>query len=1151
MKSRITFVFFLHIFFTGASSSAFNDSPQTFTLDGSLSNTSGSPLFDAAAKVRVQILDPSKTCVLYDEEQTVDTRGTNGKFNIMVGSAVGSGKRKALDSANTMQKVYQNVSAITAQAAPSQTCAGSSYTPAMGDIRYVRVIVTPTSSAAETLSPDMALDAVPNAMVAQSVQGLERTNILQVNAAAQTTQARLEQLLSALTSTSGNSVKYDGTNIVTYNPNDGSNIASGTIASASIVSLAWAKLTSIPAPISTIGGLSCANGKILKMAAGSWSCADDDTGGGGGGGAPSGTAGGDLSNSYPNPIVAGIQGFPVDTATPLVSQVMMYDGSKWAPSNFNLSNLRTTTGMNQFAGAACSASQALTWTAITDQVTCQNIGGLSLSSAVTGTLPIANGGTGAASASAALNNLLPSQSGQNGKALVTDGTNSSWQTVSGGGGITALAGDVAASGTGSVAATIQANAVTTSKINNSAVTYAKLQDISTNNRLLGRATAGAGVAEEIQLGSGLSFAGTTLNTVSNGTVTGVTSGNSYITVTGTTAPVVTANVGTSTNTLATGDDSRITGALQRSGGTMSGAINMGAQDITNVGNIAMASSKNIQISNQSSDPSTGSWTMADKGRMWFNTTSNQLKYWDGSGVQILGVSGSGLTSLGGQNGSTQTFASGSSGNAPAITSSANVHTLNVPLANAGASVTSGTISNADYLAFNAKLGTATAFTGDVTGTYNNTVVGKIRGKNVSAAPTLSGQVLRYDGTNITPSFLSMFDLRSTVTGSQTFAAGCTSAQTLTWTSAIDNLACTNIAITGSAVSGNITGNAANVTGTVAVANGGTGATSLTGYIKGNGTSAFTASATIPATDLSGNLAIARFNSGTSASSSTYWRGDGTWATALTSESDPKVGANTPNYLSKWNGSALVASGVYENSGNVGIGTTTPGAVLDINNASTSNTAGLRINAQLNGSGPGLKIVSSTRSSSQNVMEVDSSTGSAMVVQASGNVGIGITSPGEKLEVSGNIKATSFVSTSDRRLKQDIHSVEGLGNILRLRGVRFNWRSTGQPEVGLIAQEVEKIFPEMVVTDAQSGYKAVKYQSLVAPLIESTKELYGMCRTQQERLFVLEENGRALRDENTKLQNENANLRKILERQGRELEYQSRALAIIKKKLGLQ
>jgi len=58
-------------------------------------------------------------------------------------------------------------------------------------------------------------------------------------------------------------------------------------------------------------------------------------------------------------------------------------------------------------------------------------------------------------------------------------------------------------------------------------------------------------------------------------------------------------------------------------------------------------------------------------------------------------------------------------------------------------------------------------------------------------------------------------------------------------------------LAGSKISGNISGNAANVTGTVVVANGGTGATTLTGYVKGNGTSAMTASATISGSDISG------------------------------------------------------------------------------------------------------------------------------------------------------------------------------------------------------------------------------------------------------------------------------------------------------------
>lgn len=64
------------------------------------------------------------------------------------------------------------------------------------------------------------------------------------------------------------------------------------------------------------------------------------------------------------------------------------------------------------------------------------------------------------------------------------------------------------------------SAVTTAKINNDAVTYAKIQNVSTNNRLLGRATAGAGDVEEITIGTGLTLTGTTLSATATGTVDG-------------------------------------------------------------------------------------------------------------------------------------------------------------------------------------------------------------------------------------------------------------------------------------------------------------------------------------------------------------------------------------------------------------------------------------------------------------------------------------------------------------------------------------------------------------------------------------------------------------------------------------------------------
>jgi formylglycine-generating enzyme required for sulfatase activity len=117
-------------------------------------------------------------------------------------------------------------------------------------------------------------------------------------------------------------------------------------------------------------------------------------------------------------------------------------------------------------------------------------------------------------------------------------------------------------------------------------------------------------------------------------------------------------------------------------------------------------------------------------------------------------------------------------------------------------------------------------------------VAKIQGQSVSAtAPTSAGQVLRYDGASAyIPAFLSLADIRSTVTPANAMFPGssCTAAQTLTWSSLTDTMSCTAIAIPSTQVSGlgtlatksAATLSSADVTGTLPVANGGTGQTSF-------------------------------------------------------------------------------------------------------------------------------------------------------------------------------------------------------------------------------------------------------------------------------------------------------------------------------------
>ncbi|MCX6106297.1 MAG: hypothetical protein NTY08_10760 [Proteobacteria bacterium] len=190
---------------------------------------------------------------------------------------------------------------------------------------------------------------------------------------------------------------------------------------------------------------------------------------------------------------------------------------------------------------------------------------------------------------------------------------------------------------------------------------------------------------------------------------------------GTYAKVTTDAFGRVTDgTTLTGSD--VTSALgfspiNKAGDTLSGALNLGSNDVSNAGNIQMASSKTFALSGNTADP-TG-LVSGDKGKTWFNSTTNQIKYWDGSAAVALGVEGSGLTSFNGQTGNTQTLATpGTSGTAPAWSSAANDHTLNIPLAST-ASVTAGLISNSDYNALNGKVAGVTSGTGVTVSTTGN------------------------------------------------------------------------------------------------------------------------------------------------------------------------------------------------------------------------------------------------------------------------------------------------------------------------------------------------------------------------------------------------------------------------------------------------
>lgn len=139
----------------------------------------------------------------------------------------------------------------------------------------------------------------------------------------------------------------------------------------------------------------------------------------------------------------------------------------------------------------------------------------------------------------------------------------------------------------------------------------------------------------------------------------------------------------------------------------------------------------------------------------------------------------------------------------------------------------------------------------------------------------------------------------------------------------------------------------------------------------------------------------------------------------------------------------------------------------------------------------------------------------MYLDDTGKVGIGTWTFGsETLRVNGSACAAAWNICSDLRFKEKIEDVENaLDMVLRLRGVRFNWRREEHedrnfpegPHYGVIAQEAELVIPE-IVSAGPDGERSVAYSEVIPILIESIKELRAENLALLERIEALEAGG---------------------------------------------
>jgi hypothetical protein len=90
--------------------------------------------------------------------------------------------------------------------------------------------------------------------------------------------------------------------------------------------------------------------------------------------------------------------------------------------------------------------------------------------------------------------------------------------------------------------------------------------------------------------------------------------------------------------------------------------------------------------------------------------------------------------------------------------------------------------------------------------------------------------------------------------------------------------------------------------------------------------------------------------------------------------------------------------------------------------------------------------------------------------------------------TGDLSATSFNSLSDATFKENFESIENSFDILeQINTYSFDWKDNKTKSYGVIAQELEKIMPELVKTNID-GWKTVAYTPLIAILIEAVKRL---------------------------------------------------------------
>lgn len=109
-------------------------------------------------------------------------------------------------------------------------------------------------------------------------------------------------------------------------------------------------------------------------------------------------------------------------------------------------------------------------------------------------------------------------------------------------------------------------------------------------------------------------------------------------------------------------------------------------------------------------------------------------------------------------------------------------------------------------------------------------------------------------------------------------------------------------------------------------------------------------------------------------------------------------------------------------------------------------------------------------------------------EVEGNVLVSWPESTEHATQTARVTATRFKYESDQNLKENIQTIaNALELVKKLRGVSFEWKRNQREDFGFVAQELQKVFPDLVSSQYESGHLAVDYGKLTGVLLEAVKE----------------------------------------------------------------